>query len=160
MVIDDLSTFVYKRYMRSGPILAMVWTGLNIVPMVRAMVGATRPVNAAPGSVRGDLCIDVGRNLIHASDSSEAAQKEVAMWFPNEQIVQWRPSTVEWTYEDEEDETTSKPSIKPTVISPTNIRRYQFLLYHSDPNPKTNTRLCYSMIFMILFFTTLGLIFS
>merc|ERR1711935_516507 len=89
------------RYMMSGPIVAMVWTGLNIVPMVRSMVGATKPSDAAPGSIRGDFCIDVGRNLIHASDSSEAAQKEVAMWFANEEICQWRPCSLEWIYEDE-----------------------------------------------------------
>jgi len=89
------------RYMMSGPIVAMVWTGLNIVPMVRSMVGATKPSDAAPGSIRGDFCIDVGRNLIHASDSSEAAQKEVAMWFTNEEICQWRPCSLEWIYEDE-----------------------------------------------------------
>ena len=89
------------RYMRSGPIVAMVWTGLNIVPMVRAMVGATKPSDADPGSIRGDFCIDVGRNLIHASDSNESAAKEVEMWFPEQEIVQWRPCTLEWTYEDE-----------------------------------------------------------
>jgi len=89
------------RYMMSGPIVAMVWTGLNIVPMVRTMVGATRPCDAAPGSIRGDFCIDVGRNLIHASDSSEAAQKEVSMWFTQEEICQWRPVSLEWIYEDE-----------------------------------------------------------
>ena len=89
------------RYMRSGPIVAMVWTGLNIVPMVRAMVGATKPSEAAPGTIRGDLCIDVGRNLIHASDSNESSANEVAMWFPEIEIVQWRPCSLEWTYEDE-----------------------------------------------------------
>ena len=89
------------RYMRSGPIVAMVWTGLNIVPMVRAMVGATKPSEAAPGTIRGDLCIDVGRNLIHASDSNESSANEVAMWFPDIEIVQWRPCSLEWTYEDE-----------------------------------------------------------
>ena len=90
--------------MASGPILAMVWTGLGIIPIVRAMVGATRPMDAAPGSIRGDLCIDVGRNLIHASDCSEAAAKEVEMWFPDSEIVTWRPASLEWTYEDEVDE--------------------------------------------------------
>jgi nucleoside-diphosphate kinase len=89
------------RYMMSTPIVAMVWTGLNIIPMVRSMVGATKPSDALPGSIRGDFCIDVGRNLIHASDSSEAAQKEVAMWFTNEEICQWRPCSLEWIYEDE-----------------------------------------------------------
>ncbi len=96
--------FATKRYMASGPIVAMVWTGLGIIPIVRAMVGATRPMDAAPGSIRGDLCIDVGRNLIHASDSSKAAVKEVAMWFPDSEIISWRPASLEWTYEDEIDE--------------------------------------------------------
>jgi len=96
------------RYMRSGPIVAMVWTGLNIVPMVRAMVGATKPSDAAPGSIRGDLCVDVGRNLIHASDSNESAAKEVEMWFPEQEIVIWRPTTLEWTYEDEVIEDSNK----------------------------------------------------
>ena len=90
------------RYMGSGPIVAMIWTGLNIVPSVRAMVGATKPSDAAPGSIRGDFCVDVGRNLIHASDSSESAAHEVAMWFPDCEIVNWRPCSLEWTYEDEE----------------------------------------------------------
>jgi translation elongation factor EF-1beta len=66
------------------------------------MVGATKPSDAAPGSIRGDLCVDVGRNLIHASDSSESAAHEVAMWFPDCEIVNWRPCSLEWTYEDEE----------------------------------------------------------
>ena len=97
----------------SGPIVAMVWTGLNIVPMVRSMVGATRPMDAAPGSIRGDLCVDVGRNLIHASDSTDSAQKEVAMWFPEQEIVQWRPCSLNWTYEDEEVE---QDDVKKEVI--------------------------------------------
>ena len=88
-------------YMKSGPIVAMIWTGLNIVPMVRSMVGATKPSEAAPGSIRGDFCVDVGRNLIHASDSDESAAKEVQMWFPEHEIVQWRPAPLEWIYEDE-----------------------------------------------------------
>ena len=104
--------------MMSGPIVAMVWTGLNIVPMVRSMVGATKPSDAAPGSIRGDFCIDVGRNLIHASDSSEAAQKEVAMWFTNEEICQWRPCSLEWIYEDEvvAEETQKTPKVLRQIL--------------------------------------------
>ena len=64
----------------SGPIVAMVWTGLNIVPMVRSMVGATKPSDAAPGSVRGDFCIDVGQNLIHAKIATNGA-RHGARWF-------------------------------------------------------------------------------
>ena len=103
--------------MMSGPIVAMVWTGLNIVPMVRAMVGATRPMDAEPGSIRGDLCVDVGRNLIHASDSTDAAQKEVTMWFPEQEIVSWRPCSLEWTYEDEVDEENTKKEVLDFEVS-------------------------------------------
>ena len=117
------------RYMMSGPIVAMVWTGLNIVPMVRAMVGATKPSDAAPGSIRGDLCVDVGRNLIHASDSVESAQKEVASWFPEQEIVQWRPCSLEWTYEDEVVEEDQNVIITKKKINLERITRHFSFVY-------------------------------
>lgn len=70
------------KYMMMGPVVAMVWEGDNVVATGRKMLGATKPADSAPGSIRGDLCIDVGRNIIHGSDSVEAAQKEIALWFP------------------------------------------------------------------------------
>lgn len=68
-------------YMSSGPVVPMVWEGLNVVKTGRVMLGATNPADSAPGTIRGDLCIQVGRNIIHGSDSVESANKEIALWF-------------------------------------------------------------------------------
>jgi nucleoside-diphosphate kinase len=59
----------------------MVWEGLNAVKTGRVMLGATNPADSAPGTIRGDLCVQVGRNIIHGSDSVESANKEIALWF-------------------------------------------------------------------------------
>lgn len=59
----------------------MVWEGLNAVKTGRVMLGATNPADSAPGTIRGDLCVQVGRNIIHGSDSVESAQKEINLWF-------------------------------------------------------------------------------
>lgn len=67
--------------MSSGPVVPMVWEGLNVVKTGRVMLGATNPADSAPGTIRGDLCIQVGRNIIHGSDSVESANKEIALWF-------------------------------------------------------------------------------
>jgi len=90
------------RYMSSGPVVPMVWEGLNAVKQGRVMLGATNPKDSAPGTIRGDFCIDVGRNIIHGSDSVESANKEISLWFTKEEIASWRSATVEWVYEDEE----------------------------------------------------------
>ncbi|XP_053601741.1 nucleoside diphosphate kinase-like [Plodia interpunctella] len=87
------------KYMSSGPIVPMVWEGKGIVEKCRAMIGATDPGDAAPGTVRGDLSVDVARNVIHGSDSVEAAQKEVQLWFPDEEFVKWTPENVYWIYD-------------------------------------------------------------
>ena len=70
------------KYMLMGPVVAMVWEGDNVVLTGRKMLGATKPSESAPGSIRGDLCVDVGRNIIHGSDSVAAAQQEIGLWFP------------------------------------------------------------------------------
>lgn len=67
--------------MSSGPVVPMVWEGLNAVKTGRVMLGATNPADSAPGTIRGDLCVQVGRNIIHGSDSVESANKEIALWF-------------------------------------------------------------------------------
>lgn len=67
--------------MSSGPVVPMVWEGLNAVKTGRVMLGATNPADSAPGTIRGDLCIQVGRNILHGSDSVESAKKEIALWF-------------------------------------------------------------------------------
>ena len=77
------------EYMNSGPVCAMVWEGDNAVLTGRKMLGATKPFDSAPGTIRGDYCIDVGRNLIHGSDSVEAANHEIALWFKSEELNNW-----------------------------------------------------------------------
>lgn len=85
--------------MSSGPVVAMVWEGLNAVKTGRQMLGATNPADSAPGSIRGDLCIQVGRNICHGSDSVESANKEIALWFTEKELVQWTPVANDWVYE-------------------------------------------------------------
>merc|ERR1719471_667179 len=90
------------RYMGSGPVVPMVWQGLGAVKQGRVLLGATNPKDSAPGTTRGDLCIDVGRNIIHGSDSVESAEKEIALWFSKAEITSWRSAQTEWVYEEEE----------------------------------------------------------
>ena len=70
-----------KKYIMSGPVFLMVWEGRNAVAIVRKLIGATNPQEAAPGTIRGDFGIDIGRNVIHASDSNESAAREIAIHF-------------------------------------------------------------------------------
>ncbi|XP_046996130.1 nucleoside diphosphate kinase A [Schistocerca americana] len=88
------------KYMSSGPVVAMVWEGLNVVKTGRFMMGTTNPADSAPGTIRGDFCIQVGRNIIHGSDSVESAQKEIGLWFESKELVAWQPATQAWIYED------------------------------------------------------------
>jgi nucleoside-diphosphate kinase len=89
-----------KRYILSGPVLAMVWEGKDAVPVVRSLVGATNPAEAAPGTIRGDLALDTGRNIIHASDSAESAAREAAIYFRESDLVSYpridEPVLYEW----------------------------------------------------------------
>jgi nucleoside-diphosphate kinase len=86
-------------YITSSPVLAMVWEGPQAVAAVRQTMGATRPLEAAPGSVRHDLALEVGRNLTHASDGPETAAAEVALWFGDDQIVSWVRDGDRWVFE-------------------------------------------------------------
>jgi nucleoside-diphosphate kinase len=87
------------KYITSAPVMAMVWEGPNAVAAVRQTMGATRPTEAAPGSLRHDFALDIGRNLTHASDSVENGDKEVALWFKPEELVQWGRALDEWVFE-------------------------------------------------------------
>merc|ERR1719500_2186801 len=79
------------------------------------LLGATNPKDSAPGRIfRGDLCVDVGRNLIHGSDSLEAAGKEIQLWFAAEKISSWRSADTEWVYEEEELE--AAPCLAPAKV--------------------------------------------
>ena len=87
------------KYITSAPVMAMVWEGPNAVAAVRQTMGATRPYEAAPGTVRHDLGLTVERNLTHASDSVENAQNEIALWFKTNDLVEWGRSDDPWIFE-------------------------------------------------------------
>ncbi|XP_078155892.1 nucleoside diphosphate kinase [Carex rostrata] len=86
------------EYIVSGPVVAMVWEGKGVVTTGRLMIGATKPSESVPGSIRGDYAVEVGRNVIHGSDSVESARKEIALWFP-EGLSEWRSEMHPWIYE-------------------------------------------------------------
>ena len=83
-------------YITSSPLMAMVWEGPQAVAAVRQTMGATRPTEAAPGTIRHDFALEVGRNLTHASDSVENANVEIAIWFKLAEIVSWERATDAW----------------------------------------------------------------
>merc|ERR1712168_1257940 len=87
------------KYMASGPVVAMVWEGLNGVKTGRVMLGETNPADSKPGTIRGDFCIHVGRNICHGSDAVESANKEIALWFGPEEQTSWTPNANPWVYE-------------------------------------------------------------
>ncbi|KAL1628522.1 nucleoside diphosphate kinase Ndk1 [Neofusicoccum ribis] len=86
-------------YMGSGPVAAMVWEGRDVVKTGRVILGATNPLASAPGTIRGDFAIDVGRNVCHGSDSVESAKKEIALWFKPEEVQTWTQANHTWIYE-------------------------------------------------------------
>lgn len=86
------------RYMNSGPVVAMVWQGQDVVKTARKMLGETNPADSLPGTIRGDYCVDVGRNVIHGSDSVESAQKEIYLWFRQHELQNWENSSNSWIY--------------------------------------------------------------
>lgn len=85
-------------YMCSGPVCCMVWQGMGAVKTGRVMLGATKPADSAPGTIRGDYAIDVGRNICHGSDAVESAEKEIALWFP-EGVCDYSSHSEGWIYE-------------------------------------------------------------
>jgi nucleoside-diphosphate kinase len=87
------------EFFSSGPIVCMCWEGKDIVKQGRQMLGETQPLASKPGSIRGDFSIDLGRNICHGSDSPEAAQEELKMWFP-EGVNDWTKTVdTAWVYE-------------------------------------------------------------
>ena len=86
-------------YIISAPVMAMVWEGPSAVAAIRQTMGSTRPTEAAPGSLRHDFALEVGRNLTHASDTVENGEKEVALWFKPEELVDWRREVDRWVFE-------------------------------------------------------------
>lgn len=86
-------------YITSGPVVAFVLEGKDVVATVRAMNGATNPLNAGPGTVRGDYAIEVGRNVIHASDSVESANREIGIYFTEAELCEYTKNVDNWLYE-------------------------------------------------------------
>jgi nucleoside-diphosphate kinase len=86
-------------YITSAPVVVACVEGTSAVQMVRNTVGATNPLNAAPGTIRGDLALDIGRNLIHASDAPDTAERELALWFSTDELVGYGRETDRWIFE-------------------------------------------------------------
>nr|AFK46251.1 unknown [Lotus japonicus] len=86
-------------YIGSGPVVAMVWEGLNVISVGRKMLGATDPAKSEPGTIRGDYAIVTGRNIVHGSDSEKAAQREIDLWFRAEELANWSLTVNPWIYE-------------------------------------------------------------
>ncbi|ABG50503.1 nucleoside diphosphate kinase [Trichodesmium erythraeum IMS101] len=87
------------EFIKSGPLVAMVWEGEGVVASARKIIGATNPLTAEPGTIRGDYGISLGRNLIHGSDAIETAQTEINLWFKEEELVSWKPTLTSWIVE-------------------------------------------------------------
>jgi len=87
------------EFISSGPVVAMVWEGEGVISNARKMIGATKPLEAEPGTIRGDLAVNIGRNIIHGSDSPDTASFEINLWFNNEEICDWNPSDSIWRIE-------------------------------------------------------------
>jgi nucleoside-diphosphate kinase len=87
------------EFITSSPVVAMVWEGDGVVASARNLIGATNPLTSAPGTIRGDLGVSVGRNLIHGSDAIDTAQYEIALWFTPEELVSWESTVNPWLYE-------------------------------------------------------------
>ena len=86
------------EYITSGPVVAMVWEGTSAIQAARNTMGATNPVDAAPGTIRADFGMEIGRNLIHGSDSLETAEFEIGLWFGDD-IPDWERDTDRWVLE-------------------------------------------------------------
>jgi nucleoside-diphosphate kinase len=88
---ENLVTFI-----TSSPVVAMVWEGPGAVALVRTMMGATNPLDAAPGTIRGDYAVNIGANVVHGSDSVQRAAEEIALFFTPDQLVDWRSDAARW----------------------------------------------------------------
>ncbi len=86
-------------FITSGPVVAMIIEGKDAVSAAREMMGATNPLKAAPGTIRGSYGIDIGRNVIHGSDSPESAQREIALFFKEEELLDYSREIDCWIYE-------------------------------------------------------------
>ena len=84
-------------FITSGSVVAMVWEGEGVIASARKLIGATKPLEAEPGTIRGDLAVNIGRNVIHGSDGSDTAAFEIDLWFQKNELVDWTPSDQSWS---------------------------------------------------------------
>jgi nucleoside-diphosphate kinase len=87
------------KYITSGPVVALVVEGKDAIKVVRTVNGATNPVDAVPGTIRGDYALDIGRNVVHGSDSPESAAREIGLYFTKDELVQYELATKSWVQE-------------------------------------------------------------
>ncbi|WP_323702327.1 nucleoside-diphosphate kinase [Mammaliicoccus sp. Dog046] len=87
------------NFITSGPVFAMVVEGKDVVEVTRTIVGTTNPTQASPGTIRGDYGIDLGRNVIHGSDSNESAEREIGLWFKESELIDYKLNNEIWVYE-------------------------------------------------------------
>lgn len=90
----DLVSFITSR-----PLVAMVWEGDGVVASARRIIGATNPLTAEPGTIRGDFAVSIGRNIIHGSDAIETAQREISLWFTDAELANWESTMKPWLVE-------------------------------------------------------------
>lgn len=86
------------EFITSGPVVAMVWQGLNAVAVARAMMGKTNPADASPGTIRGDFAVFMGNNVVHGSDSLESAEREIKLFFSSSELVSYNKLADRWLY--------------------------------------------------------------
>jgi len=86
-------------YITSSPVVAMVWEGTRAIEVIRRTVGSTNPTDADLGTIRADYALEVGRNLMHASDGDATAKYEIPLWFDASEIVSWSRNTDRWIHE-------------------------------------------------------------
>lgn len=85
-------------FITSGPVFAMVWEGEDVIKTARTMMGATNPAEAQPGTIRGDFGVTIGKNVIHGSDSPESAEREINLFFKEEELVSYKKQDQTWIY--------------------------------------------------------------
>nr|QKY14974.1 nucleoside diphosphate kinase 2 (NDK2) [Polytomella parva] len=87
------------RYITSGPVVCIAWEGNGVVASARKMIGLTNPLLSDPGTIRGDFAIEVGRNIIHGSDSPDNGSREAALWFGEKGLLNWERGMEPWIVE-------------------------------------------------------------
>lgn len=90
------------QYITASPIIAAVFEGTNAIEATRQTMGATSPLEAAPGTIRADFALETGRNLVHGSDSAEAAEHEIALFFDETEVLSWHRDVDRWVFEKEQ----------------------------------------------------------